>query len=80
MPLPSMPFIHALPCTSVDILLRARLRFDKHNSDLLTDVHAYNECIRLRSDNGPQSAFRSFCEEVRVALQLGARGKCLIFF
>lgn len=44
-------------------ILRARLRFDKHNSDLLTDVHAYNECIRLRSDES-RGTFRHFCEEV----------------
>ncbi|KIJ66186.1 hypothetical protein HYDPIDRAFT_174355 [Hydnomerulius pinastri MD-312] len=42
---------------------QAKLRFDMDNSDLLTDVNAYNECMRLRSEGKAQSALRNFCEE-----------------
>jgi len=42
---------------------RARERFVVGNSDLLTNVNAYDECLRLRSEGASQSAIRSFCEE-----------------
>ncbi|TCD63345.1 hypothetical protein EIP91_005646 [Steccherinum ochraceum] len=42
---------------------RARERFMDGNSDLLTDVNAYNECLRRRSEGASQGAIRSFCEE-----------------
>ncbi|KAF9225566.1 P-loop containing nucleoside triphosphate hydrolase protein [Gyrodon lividus] len=42
---------------------QAKLRFNTDNSDLLTDVNAYNKCMRLRSEGKSQSALRSFCEE-----------------
>ncbi|GBE77256.1 Putative DEAH-box ATP-dependent helicase [Sparassis crispa] len=42
---------------------RARARFARGNSDLLTDMTAYDECMRLRSVGKSQSALRSFCEE-----------------
>ncbi|KAH7923230.1 P-loop containing nucleoside triphosphate hydrolase protein [Leucogyrophana mollusca] len=42
---------------------QARLRFDTDNSDLLTDVNAYNEYMRLRSEPKSQRASRTFCEE-----------------
>jgi hypothetical protein len=45
-------------------VLRAKLLFDTDHSDLLTDVNAYNKCMRLRSEGKSQSALRSFCEEV----------------
>lgn len=47
----------------------ARARFATANSDLLTDAHAYDECMRLRSEGKSQGALRAFCEEVR-SLQL----------
>ncbi|KAI0931624.1 hypothetical protein AcW2_000470 [Taiwanofungus camphoratus] len=42
---------------------RARLRFFKGNSDLLTDVNAYDSCMRLRSERSSQNALRAFCED-----------------
>ncbi|KIJ21992.1 hypothetical protein PAXINDRAFT_159969 [Paxillus involutus ATCC 200175] len=42
---------------------QAKLLFDTDHSDLLTDVNAYNKCMRLRSEGKSQSALRSFCEE-----------------
>ncbi|KAH8094722.1 P-loop containing nucleoside triphosphate hydrolase protein [Cristinia sonorae] len=42
---------------------RARERFTDGNSDLLTDVAAYNECLRRNSEGASQSAIRTFCEE-----------------
>ena len=70
-----MVFIHVLACIPVDtLILRARLRFDKHNSDLLTGVHAYDECIRLRSDES-RGALRSFCEEASITLPVGIKRK-----
>ncbi|THH29051.1 hypothetical protein EUX98_g5134 [Antrodiella citrinella] len=42
---------------------RARERFADGNSDLLTDVNAYDECLRRRSDGASQGAIRAFCEE-----------------
>ena len=44
----------------------ARERFGKGNSDLLTDVNAYDECVRRRNEGASQSSMRSFCEEVSV--------------
>lgn len=71
-----MIFIHVLTCTFAHtLILRARLRFDKHNSDLLTDVHAYNEYVRLRSDNESRGALRSFCEEASVTLLVRTKKK-----
>ncbi|KAH0838102.1 P-loop containing nucleoside triphosphate hydrolase protein [Lanmaoa asiatica] len=55
--------LFASPLEKREAATQARLRFDKHNSDLLTDVHAYNECIRLRSDNESWGALRNFCDE-----------------
>lgn len=69
-------FIHVLAFTSAHALvLRARLRFDKHNSDLLTDVQAYNECMRLRSDDESRGSLRSFCEEVSITLPVDTEKK-----
>lgn len=48
------------------VVVRARLRFDKYNSDLLTDVEAYNECMRLRSDDTSRGTWWNFCEQVSL--------------
>ncbi|EIW86949.1 P-loop containing nucleoside triphosphate hydrolase protein [Coniophora puteana RWD-64-598 SS2] len=42
---------------------QARLKFDKDNSDLLTDVNAYNECVRYQSEGKGRSSFTSYCGE-----------------
>lgn len=42
---------------------RARAQFSKGNSDLLTDMNAFNECLRLTSGGKSQSAVRQFCEK-----------------
>ncbi|EPQ60243.1 P-loop containing nucleoside triphosphate hydrolase protein [Gloeophyllum trabeum ATCC 11539] len=42
---------------------QARIRFATGNSDLLTDVHAYNECARLRSEGKSAGAIKAFCDE-----------------
>ncbi|KAG6380964.1 P-loop containing nucleoside triphosphate hydrolase protein [Boletus reticuloceps] len=55
--------LFASPFDKREAATQAKLRFDKHNSDLLTDVHAYNECTRFRSDNESRRTFRRFCEE-----------------
>ncbi|KAJ3829380.1 P-loop containing nucleoside triphosphate hydrolase protein [Lentinula raphanica] len=41
----------------------ARLRFATGNSDLLTDMKAYDECSRLISGGKSQSTVRQFCEQ-----------------
>lgn len=43
---------------------RARARFSIAGSDLLTDLKAYDECARLRSEGKSQGAIKSFCEDV----------------
>ncbi|KAJ3807294.1 P-loop containing nucleoside triphosphate hydrolase protein [Lentinula aff. lateritia] len=43
--------------------IQARARFSKGNSDLLTDMNAFNECLRLTSGGKSQSAVRQFCEK-----------------
>ncbi|PIL31325.1 hypothetical protein GSI_06023 [Ganoderma sinense ZZ0214-1] len=42
---------------------QARARFATGNSDLLTDVNAYEECLGLRNKGESQSAIRAFCEQ-----------------
>lgn len=42
---------------------RARARFATGNSDILTDVNAYEECANLREKRA--SRVRAFCEDVR---------------
>ncbi|KAI0076064.1 P-loop containing nucleoside triphosphate hydrolase protein [Panus rudis PR-1116 ss-1] len=49
---------------------QARERLAYANSDLLTDVHAYEECFRLRQEGASQSAIRSFCDEARILTSL----------
>jgi hypothetical protein len=43
---------------------RARARFATEKSDILTDAHAYDECMRIRQEQSP-NAMRTFCSEVR---------------
>ena len=43
---------------------RARARFAAEKSDILTDVRAYDECMRVRQEESP-SAMRAFCSDVR---------------
>ena len=53
---------------------QARAQFNTANSDLLTDVNAYDAVLQLRTDGASQSAIRAFCEQVRpLALPSGAR-------
>lgn len=40
------------------------MRFLTANSDLLTDAHAYNECLKALAGGGAR-ALREFCDEVR---------------
>ena len=44
---------------------RARERFATGDSDLLTDLYAYDECARLRAEGKPQRTIKAFCEDVR---------------
>ncbi|PPQ77039.1 hypothetical protein CVT25_014856 [Psilocybe cyanescens] len=41
----------------------ARSRFFCGESDLLTDVNAFDECMKLRAEGKSQSTIRAFCEE-----------------
>lgn len=43
---------------------RARAKFALGNSDLLTDMNAYDECARMRESGA--SRVRAFCEEVSI--------------
>ncbi|KZT69049.1 P-loop containing nucleoside triphosphate hydrolase protein [Daedalea quercina L-15889] len=51
------------PVDKRDEANQARARFTTGNSDLLTDMHAYGECRRLRDEGRSQSGIRVFCEE-----------------
>ncbi|KZT08749.1 P-loop containing nucleoside triphosphate hydrolase protein [Laetiporus sulphureus 93-53] len=51
------------PIDKRDEATRARARFAKGSSDLLTDMNAYDECTRLHSEGKSQGAIRAFCEE-----------------
>ncbi|CCL98140.1 uncharacterized protein FIBRA_00134 [Fibroporia radiculosa] len=42
---------------------RARAHFATGNSDLLTDLHAYDECMRLRAEGKPNNVIKRFCDE-----------------
>ena len=39
------------------------MRFVTANSDLLTDAHAYDECMKVLAE-GKTQLLRGFCEEV----------------
>lgn len=43
---------------------RARARFSTANSDLLTDLKAFDACVQLRKSGKSHGAVRDFCEEV----------------
>ncbi|RPD64692.1 P-loop containing nucleoside triphosphate hydrolase protein [Lentinus tigrinus ALCF2SS1-7] len=51
------------PMDKRDEASQARARFATGNSDLLTDVKAYDECARLRTEGKSASAIRAFCEQ-----------------
>jgi hypothetical protein len=42
---------------------RARTRFATEKSDILTDAHAYDECMRIRQEES-HSTMRAFCSDV----------------
>ncbi|KAL0581083.1 putative ATP-dependent RNA helicase ucp12 [Marasmius crinis-equi] len=42
---------------------QAKLRFATANSDLLTDMHAFDECSRLEQEGKTRSTIKQFCEE-----------------
>lgn len=54
---------HLLPT-----IVSARKRFYTADSDLLTDVKAFDECMKMIADGQPQSKIRMFCEDVRICL------------
>ena len=49
---------------------QARARFNTDNSDILTDVNAYDACLKLRGDGASQGASEAFCEQVRPSAVL----------
>ncbi|KAF7337468.1 p-loop containing nucleoside triphosphate hydrolase protein [Mycena sanguinolenta] len=51
------------PVDKRDEASQARARFATAGSDLLTDLNAYDTCIKMRADGKSQSAIRAFCEE-----------------
>jgi len=52
----------------LNIYTRARARFFTGDSDLLTDVKAFDECMKMYSEGHTQAAIRKFCENVCVHL------------
>ncbi|CAK5280316.1 unnamed protein product [Mycena citricolor] len=51
------------PVDKRDEAAQARSRFSTAGSDLLTDLQAYNACMKLREDGKGQAAIRDFCED-----------------
>ncbi|KAI0320072.1 P-loop containing nucleoside triphosphate hydrolase protein [Amylostereum chailletii] len=51
------------PMDRRDEATKARANFATEKSDLLTDVHAYDECLRLRSEGRTAGFVKNFCEE-----------------
>ncbi|KAG0702732.1 P-loop containing nucleoside triphosphate hydrolase protein [Suillus ampliporus] len=51
------------PMNNRDEANRAKLRFGEDKSDLLADVNAYRECMRLQSEGKSRKALGHFCEE-----------------
>lgn len=47
-----------------DILSRARARFSTSRSDLLTDLSAYDACVKLQNEGASSGVIRNFCEDV----------------
>ncbi|KAH9996047.1 P-loop containing nucleoside triphosphate hydrolase protein [Russula vinacea] len=50
------------PMDKRDESAAARTRFVTEKSDILTDTHAYDECMRIRQEESP-SAMRTFCSD-----------------
>jgi hypothetical protein len=46
------------------LLFSRRAKFATAGSDLLTDVRAFDACVKLRAGGGSYSALNTFCEEV----------------
>ena len=51
-------------------VVSARKRFYTADSDLLTDVKAFDECMKMFADGLPQSKIRMFCDDVRGLSQI----------
>ncbi|KAI9508352.1 P-loop containing nucleoside triphosphate hydrolase protein [Russula earlei] len=54
------------PMEKRDEATAARARFAREKSDILTDVRAYDECMRIRQEESP-SAMRAFCSDNYIA-------------
>ncbi|KAF8481792.1 P-loop containing nucleoside triphosphate hydrolase protein [Russula ochroleuca] len=50
------------PMDKRDEATAARTRFVTEKSDILTDAHAYDECMRIRQEESP-GAMRTFCSD-----------------
>ncbi|KAG1825662.1 P-loop containing nucleoside triphosphate hydrolase protein [Suillus subaureus] len=58
------PILTVVAClSSKPLFLSPMNNRDEATNDLLTDVNAYNECMRLQSEGKSQKALRHFCEE-----------------
>ncbi|OJA10313.1 hypothetical protein AZE42_05191 [Rhizopogon vesiculosus] len=55
--------IFVSPMNRRDEANQAKLRFGEDKSDLLADVNAYSECLRLQSEGKNRTALKHFCEE-----------------
>jgi len=53
---------HLISLVIQNIYFSARKRFATSNSDLLTDLRAFEECVKFQKENN-SSSFRKFCEE-----------------
>ncbi|KAK7058527.1 putative ATP-dependent RNA helicase ucp12 [Paramarasmius palmivorus] len=51
------------PMDKRDDAAAARARFGTGNSDLLTDAHAYDECMKLSQEGKSQAAIKKYCDE-----------------
>ncbi|KAF8808063.1 P-loop containing nucleoside triphosphate hydrolase protein [Phlegmacium glaucopus] len=56
------------PLEKRDEAAAARARFLSGNSDLLTDVSAFHQCLKMRTEKKSQSVIKSFCEENFISL------------
>ncbi|THV01418.1 P-loop containing nucleoside triphosphate hydrolase protein [Dendrothele bispora CBS 962.96] len=56
------------PTEKRDEAKQAKNRFVKGNSDLLTDLNAYTECMRLSKEQKSQSSIKHFCDENFISL------------
>jgi len=55
-------------CPDGPFFFSRRAKFATAGSDLLTDVKAFEACIKLRSEGGTYSALNTFFEEVRPSV------------